>query len=84
MCTSLHLPVSCLMSHLSFAVSVRRLSLSLDFPVHTFLPHLHVLKVQGMRISHEDEKFGHLAKSALNTGYEPNEFDKITSVDRLQ
>ena len=30
---------------------------------------------------HEDEKFGYLAKSALNTGYEPNEFDKITSVD---
>ena len=24
---------------------------------------------------------GYLAKSALNTGYEPKEFDKITSVD---
>ena len=27
------------------------------------------------------EKFGYLAKSALNTGYEPKKFDKITSVD---
>ena len=26
-------------------------------------------------------KFGYLAKSALNTGHEPDEFDKITSVD---
>ena len=26
-------------------------------------------------------EFGHLAKSALNTGYEPKKFDKITSVD---
>ena len=26
-------------------------------------------------------KFGNLAKSDANTGYEPNEFDKITSVD---
>ena len=30
---------------------------------------------------HEDEKFGYLAMSALNTGYEPKKFDKITSVD---
>ena len=27
------------------------------------------------------EEFGFLATSGLNTGYEPNEFDKITSVE---
>ena len=40
----LYLTFSLLTSHPSFAVSVRRLSLSLDFPVHTFLPYLPVLK----------------------------------------
>ena len=49
----LYLAFSLFMSHPSFAVSVRRLSLSLslDFPVHTFLPYLPVLKAQGVRIS---------------------------------
>ena len=52
------------MSHPSFAVSVRRLSL--DFPVHTFLPFSPVLKAHAplrTRIA----KFGCLAKSALNS-----------------
>ena len=47
----LHLAFSILMCHPSFAVSVRRLFLSLDFPVHTFLPCLPVVKAQGTRIS---------------------------------
>ena len=46
----LHLAFSLLMSHPSVAVSVR-LSLSLDFPVHTFLPYSLFLKAQGTRIS---------------------------------
>ena len=49
----LSLAFSLLMYHPFFAVSVRRLSLSLslDFPVHTFLPYLPVLQAQGKRIS---------------------------------
>ena len=71
-------PFSCL-THL--LLSPYDDSLSLDFPVHTFLPYLHVLKHRACASPHEDEKFGYLAKSALNTGYEPNEFGTITSVD---
>ena len=52
-----------------------------DDPVHTFLPNFPDLKAQVKRTPHEDEHFSYLAKSALNTGYEPKEFDKITSVD---
>ena len=44
------LAFSLLMSHPSFAVSVR-LSLPLDFPVHTFFPYLPVVKAQDMRSS---------------------------------
>ena len=52
-----------------------------DDPVHTFLPNFPDLKAQVNRTPHEDEHFSYLAKSAFSTGYEPKEFDKITSVD---
>ena len=52
-----------------------------DFDVHDFLPNFSDLKAQVKRTQHEDELFDYLAKSALNTGYEPEKFDKITSVD---
>ena len=52
-----------------------------DFDVHDFLPKFTDLKSQVKRTRHEDEEFGCLAKSVLNTGYEPKEFDKNTSVD---
>ena len=39
-----------------------------------------LLEAQVKRTPH-DELFGYLAKSALNRGYEPKKFDKITSVD---
>ena len=42
-----------------------------DFDVHDFLPNFPDLKAQVKRTPHEDELFGYLAKSALNTGYEP-------------
>ena len=52
-----------------------------DFDLHYFLPNFPDLKAQVKRTPHEDEEFGFLAKSALNTGCDPKEFDKITSVD---
>ena len=52
-----------------------------DDPVHDFLPNFPDLTAQVERSPHEDELFGYPAKSALNTGYEPKKFDKITSVD---
>ena len=52
-----------------------------DFDVHDFLPNFPDLNAQVKRAPHEDELFGYLAKSALNTGYEPNKFNKNTSVD---
>ena len=52
-----------------------------DFDVHDFLPNFSDLKAQVKRTPHEDELCGYLAKSALNTGHEPNKFDKNTSVD---
>ena len=42
-----------------------------EFDIHDFLPNFPDLKAQVMRTPHEDELFGYLAKSALNTGYEP-------------
>ena len=76
---SLHLAFSLLLSHPSFAVSVRRLSL--DFPSTSSCRTYLSQKRRACASPHEDEKFGFLAKSALNTGYEPKKFDKITSVD---
>ena len=52
-----------------------------DVSVHAILPNFPDLKAQVKRTPHEDEEFGYLATSALNTGYEPKEFNKITSVD---
>ena len=52
-----------------------------DFDVHDFLPNFPDLKAQVKRTPHEDELFGYRAKSALNRGYEPKNFDKNTSVD---
>ena len=52
-----------------------------DFDVHDFLPNFPDVKAQVKRTPHEDELCGYLAKSALNTGYEPKKFDKNTSVD---
>ena len=53
-----------------------------DFDVHTFLPCLPVLQAQGMRISARAARsLAIWPKSALNTGFEPKKFDKITSVD---
>ena len=39
------------------------------------------LNAKVKRTLHEHEQFGYLAKPVLTTGYEPKEFDKITSVD---
>ena len=78
----LHLALSSLMSHPSLLFCDGHFETILDFDVHTFLPNIPVLKKRRACASpHEDEQFGYLAKSALNTGYEPNKFDKITSVD---
>ena len=52
-----------------------------DAPVHTILPNFPGPKARVKRTPHEDEQFGYLATSVLLTGYEPKEFDKITSVD---
>ena len=52
-----------------------------DFDVHDFLPNFPDLKAQVKRTPPEDELFGYLAKFLPHTGYEPKEFDKITSVD---
>ena len=52
-----------------------------DAPVHTILPNFPDPKARVKRTPHEDEQFGCLAKSVFFTGYEPKEFDKITSVD---
>ena len=52
-----------------------------DALVHTFLPNFPDPKARVKRTPHEDEQFGNLAKSVLLTGYEPKEFDKVTSVD---
>ena len=52
-----------------------------DFDVHDFPENNPALESQVKRTPHEDELFGYLAKSALNRGYEPKKFDKITSVD---
>ena len=43
-----------------------------DFDVHDSLPNFPDLKAQVKRTSHDHELFGYLAKSALNTGYEPD------------
>ena len=43
------------------------------FPSAPLLPYYAHLRASS-------EKFGYLAKSALDTGYEPNKFDRITSV----
>ena len=48
----------------------------------TFLPSFTCPKSAGQAHSRtSSEKHGYLAKSALNTGYEPKKFDKITSTD---
>ena len=78
-CCTCVIPLHLAMFHPSFA----RLSLSLS---RLSRPHvlavLTCLKSAGACASpHEDVKFGYLAKSALNTGYDPKEFDKITSAD---
>ena len=39
----------------------------IDFDVHDFLPNTPDLKAQVKRTPHEDELFGYLTKSALNT-----------------
>ena len=52
-----------------------------DALIHPFLPNFPDLKAQVKRTPHEDELFGYLAKFLPPTGYEPKEFDKITSVD---
>ena len=52
-----------------------------DFDVHDFLLNFPDLKAQFKRTPREDEEFGYLAKAVPNTGYEPKDFDKITSAD---
>ena len=52
-----------------------------DFDVHDFLPNFPDLKAQVKRTPPVDELFGYLAKSALNTSYEPKEFDWNTFTD---
>ena len=79
---SLHLTDSGLMSHPSLLFLAGHFETIPDADIHKFLPYSLVLKKHRACASpHEDEKFGYLAKSALNTGYEPKKFDKITSVD---
>ena len=52
-----------------------------DFDVHDILPNFPDVKAQVKRTPREDELFfGYLAKFLPPTGYEPKEFDKITSV----
>ena len=60
-----------LVSWLTHPCCFRTTTFSLDFPIHTFLPYLPVLKAQACASPHEDEKFGYLAISALNTGNDP-------------
>ena len=58
--------------HLTFSLLMFHPSLLLlFFDGHDFLPNFPDL----------NELFGYLAKSSLNTGYEPKKFDKNTSVD---
>ena len=84
---SLLLAFSLLMSHPSLLFPRGHFETSPDYgftddPVHMFLPYLPVLKAQDTRNSAPASRsFGCLAKSDANTGCEPNEFDKITSVD---
>ena len=69
------------MSHPSL-LSLCDVSLSLDFPVGTVLAELTCPESAGhAHLRTSSEKLGYLAKSALNTGYEPKKFDKSTSVD---
>ena len=85
---SLHMrhmsPSRFLQSHVSPILAVPWRSLR----DHSWLWRPHVLAVltcpASARHAHlrtSSEKFGYLAKSALNTGFEPKKFDKITSVD---
>ena len=74
--------VSPSLSHVSpiFAVSVRRISLA--FPVRTVLAERACPECEGhahLRTSAVES--GYMAKTVLNTGYEPKEFDKTTSVN---
>ena len=52
-----------------------------DALISMVLPNFPDPKARVKRIPHEDEQSGYLAKSVLLTGYEPQEFDKITSMD---
>ena len=77
---SLYLAFSSLMSRPSLLVPAR--SLRAHLSVRTVLAVLRCPESAGACATpHEDEKFGYLANSALITGYEPNEFGKITPVD---
>ena len=81
MCMSL-ISVSPSLSHVSpiFAVSVRRISLA--FPVRTVLADLTCPEsARDAHLSTSAVESGYLAKSVLDTGYEPKEFDKTTSVN---
>ena len=52
-----------------------------DDPIHMILPYFPVLKAQDTQRRTCIAKFGYLANSDVNTGYEPKEFDNIGSVD---
>ena len=56
-------------------------SLSLDFPVHTFLPYLPVLKAQGMRISERGQEVWLSGQVRPKHRSWPKKFDKSTSED---
>ena len=75
-------PSRFLQSLLSPNLAVLFRSLRDHFPVRTVLAVLTCPQSAGhAHLRTSSEKFGYLAKSAFNTAYEPNEFDKITSVD---
>ena len=70
-------------SHLMFHPSLLFLYIHFDITlsVHNFAVLSRLESAGHAQFRTRIEEFGYLAKSAANTGYEPKEFEKITSVD---